>query len=511
MIQKLLRRLAIIATAAMAATIGVAAVPASAATTLNIGLPSDPVPTSYDPHDYASGQRFFLESLYDQLFFADGKGGVLPGLALTGKQPNAKTLVIALRDNAKFSDGTALTGAVVKANLDLRNTKKDGKAIVALNKFATGETNEITSVEANGNTVTVNFKSDQAKAASLFTDTSGMIVSAAAAANVPSMDKAPAGSGPYTLVASKTVKGTTYTVTKNKTHWRADQYDFDTVVYKVYSNPQALANALVAKQIDLSPQVNSKVVNFLKGKKVANLSLGGSISGIIFFDKTGTTVARVKNPGMEDKNVRLALSYATDRAAFTNAMFKGSTPTANFAPKGNAAYDAALNTKYAYNPTKAKALLKAAGYPNLKVSTIVMPDASDRAQILKAQWAKVGVTLDVKVTTQIGEFFGAVGTQPLGLWDQSTGDVAGTSAFILNAFYNLQKANNPVIEAALGKSFAGVKGATKELAAAMVNEAWVIPMTEKLDYTFYNTTKIAKPTKGNDGTVVPNLWQIAAK
>jgi peptide/nickel transport system substrate-binding protein len=511
MIQKLLRRLAIIATAAMAATIGVAAVPASAATTLNIGLPSDPAPTSFDPHDFLDGQRLFFESLYDSLFYPDGKGGYTKGLALTGKQPTSTSLVMVIRENATFSDGTKVTGAVVKANLDLRNTKKDGKAIVALNKFATGETNEITNVEANGQTVTVTFKKATANAALLFTSTSGMIVSGSAAANVPSLNAAPAGSGPYQLVASKTVKGTTYTVAQNKSHWRADQYGFSTIVYKVYTNAQSFANAIVAKQVDVAPQPDAKVLSFLKSKKAPYNVVGGKVSGIIFFDKTGTTVARVKNPGMEDKNVRLALSYATDRVAYTNAINKGGRPTANFSPKGDAGFDAALDTKYTYNLAKAKQLLAAAGYPALTLSMVVSPAAQDRALVLKAQWAKAGVTLNVKVTTQTSEIFGAVATQPLGTYDDTTSNGAGAANTIVNAFYNLQKATNTAIETALVSANAGTKGAEKSLNQALVNEGWIIPIVELQDYTFYNAAKVKKPGAGKDGTVVPSLFEIAAK
>lgn len=511
MIQKLLRRLAVIATAALAATLGVAAVPASAATTLNIGLPSDPAPTSYDPHDYLDGQRLFFESLYDSLFYPDGKGGVTKGLALQAKQITANSLTISVRDDANFSDGTKVTGAVVKANLDLRNTKKDGKAIVALNKFATGETNEITSVVAVGQQVTITFKKDTANAATLFTSTPGMIVSAAAAANVASLNAAPAGSGPYTLVSSKTVKGTTYTVVKNKSHWRADSYKFDTIAYKIYTNTQAFANAIVAKQVDVAPQPDSKTIAFLKTKKAAYNVVGGKISGIIFFDKVGKTVAQIPYPGMGDKNVRLALSYATDRNAFTNAIFKGGRPTANFSPKGDAGFDAALDTKYAYNPTKAKQLLAAAGHPALTLSIVASPASQDRALILKSQWAKVGVTLNVKVTTQTSELFGAVATQPLGTFDDTTADGAKVANVIVNAFYNLQKASNAAIESALGATNAGTKGAEKTLNQALVNEGWIIPLTELQDYTFYNSAKVAKPGAGRDGTVVPSLFEISPK
>jgi len=46
---------------------------ASKTTSLTIGYDSDPVPSGYDPALYAAGQRLFMESLYDSLFYPDGK------------------------------------------------------------------------------------------------------------------------------------------------------------------------------------------------------------------------------------------------------------------------------------------------------------------------------------------------------------------------------------------------------------------------------------------------------
>ncbi len=59
--------------------------------------------------------------------------------------------------------------------------------------------------------------------------------------------------------------------------------------------------------------------------------------------------------------MRLALSYAIDRAAYVAALSPGSHPTANAFPQASPGYDPSLDTTYAFSDAKAKQLLAQAG------------------------------------------------------------------------------------------------------------------------------------------------------
>jgi len=507
------RMVASLAAAAMVA-VGVSgiAMPAQAATkTLTIGYDSDPAPNGYDPVLYAAGQRLFYESLYDSLFFLDGKGGVTPGAAVSSSQPSDNLSInMVIRTGQKFSDGSALTPDVVKANLSRVFTDKKTD-YPALQPFVAGGAAEIKSVTADSSSVTVTFAKAQANAAKLFTGASGMIVAGSQATINNKLGTAPVGSGPYTLVKAGTIKGNTYKLVKNAGYWNAAKYGYSNLVYKVYSNPQAQANAVATGQSDIAVNLNGSTIALLQERQTGLVTQGGNVFWLQFWN--GGMNPPGPNPPVADKNVRLALSYATDRAALVKALFKGNRPTANWIPKGQTGFDADLDSTYAYNPTKAKQLLADAGARSLTVSTIAgNPGEIPFWTALAAQWAKVGVTLKFKLAANTDELFGAVVSQPFGNFNTVNANPAGFAVgVILNGFANIFHTKNAAIEGATYASLANPSATNlKALNNALVNEAWVMPYMEGYGYIGYNKFSIKQPTVGYDG-LNPMLISIQSK
>ena len=65
-----------------------------------------------------------------------------------------------------------------------------------------------------------------------------------------------------------------------------------------------------------------------------------------------------------NEKVRAALEYAVDRAAVNKVVFDGlGEPAYQPVPSWSPGYSKSLGHLDAYNPSKAKAMLKAAGYP----------------------------------------------------------------------------------------------------------------------------------------------------
>src|SRR5579863_7834598 len=93
--------------------------------TLTIGYDSDPAPQGYDPLLYGAGQRMFYESLYQSLFVETSTGGAAPELVSSYSYNAAKTqMTLTLKSGVTFTDGSTLTGQLVKENLDRRSNAK---------------------------------------------------------------------------------------------------------------------------------------------------------------------------------------------------------------------------------------------------------------------------------------------------------------------------------------------------------------------------------------------------
>jgi peptide/nickel transport system substrate-binding protein len=464
---------------------------ASASDTVTIALDADAAPNGYDPLLYSQGQFQFFSSLYDALFVTDEDGKVQPSLVSDFKNsPDNLQLTLTLKDGVTFADGSKLDSTLVKANLDARSDTD----LLINGTLGAGGSQEITDVAApDPQTVVITWKAPQAAGQNAIADTNGIIVGADGVADRTTLEAAPDGSGPYTLDDGKTTKGSTYTLDKNADQWDADNWSYDHIVFKVITDPQALANAVVSGQADVASQLDQTTVDLVDSKQTTT-KVGGVIVGFPVADKTGAT-----NPAFADPNVRLALSYGIDRDGIVKDLHPASKATAQLFPSDSPGFDASLNEQYAYDPEKAKKMLADAGYPDLTIEMTILgqPDADLLA--VQDQWKKIGVTMNFVAATSTDQFFAAAATQPLlfgpfGVGSNPAGFVAGV---VVGGFANLQKATNPAIEGALGAALGATgdaqQGALKELNAAITNEGWYIPVYEDFTYTGYNADKVSEP------------------
>jgi peptide/nickel transport system substrate-binding protein len=464
----------------------------SAGDTLTFAYDADAAPTGYDPLMYSQGQFTFFGALYDALFVTTADGTIEPSLAteFTNNAENTQT-TLTLRDDVTFADGSALDSTVVKANLDRRSNPD----LEAYGLFAAGGASEITDVQApDPRTVVITWAKPQAAPDKNLVDTQGVIVGPDGVANPDSLETTPDGSGAYTLNEGETTRASTYTLTKNDEAWNADEWTYDTIVFNVITDGQALANAVVSGQADVATILDAQTIELVESRQ-STVSVGGTIVGFPVTDKTGAT-----NPAFASEQARLAISYAIDRQAIVDDLHPGARPTSQLFPESATGFDEALDDEFGYDPEKAEQLLAEAGLADgFEFNQTVLGQPDEDQVAIQGQLAEVGITMNFVTATSTDQVFAAVRTDPaifgpFAVGANPAGFIAGV---VYGGFMNMQGAKEPEIDASLGAAL-GATGDAQEQALTDLNTAitsngWYIPVYEDFTYAGYNADKVAEP------------------
>jgi peptide/nickel transport system substrate-binding protein len=117
------------------------------------------------------------------------------------------------------------------------------------------------------------------------------------------------------------------------------------------------------------------------------------------------------NPILKDKRVRHALAHGADRAGIAHALFEGRQPVAHGTEPPRSPYHNPDIKQYAYDPSRAKALLDEAGWKEgqggirekggkrLQLTLMTTSGNKTREQVevlLQSQWREIGVKVDIK-------------------------------------------------------------------------------------------------------------------
>jgi peptide/nickel transport system substrate-binding protein len=470
----------------------------SASDTLTMALNADAAPTGYDPLLYAQGQFQFFSAAYDALFVTQPDGSVEPSLVeeFSNNEDNTQT-TLTLREGVTFTDGSELDAELVKANLDRRSDPE----LEAYGALAEGQASAITEVTVSDpQTVVITWAAPQATPENNLVDTTGVIVGPEGIADPDSLETTPDGSGAYTLNDAETTRASKYTFDKNDEAWNADEWHYDTIVFTVITDVQALANAVVSGQADIANYLDPTTIDLVQSRQ-ETVSIGGTVVGFPVTDKTGAT-----NPAFGSEQARQALLYATDRESIVNDLHDGSRPTSQFFPESATGFDAALDEEFGYDPERARELLAEAGYPDgFEVNLTVLGQPTEDAIAIQSQWAEVGITLNFVTATSTDQLFASVRTDPVifgpfSVGSQPAGFVAGV---LYGGFMNMQGAKEPDIESSLGAAL-GATGDAQEQALTALNRAitehaWFIPVYEDFTYVGYNADKVAEPSFAGTG------------
>ena len=311
-------------------------------------------------------------------------GSVTPLLAESWTMdPDGRSYTFKLRKGVKYHDGEAFDAADVKFSFerakDDKSTNKAKKAV--FDNIARIDTPDAHTVILTLNNADGNF---------LFRmgENTAVILDAKSAAGTATK---PIGTGPFTFDDWK--KGSSVTLNKWAGYRDAKNVKLQRVSFRFINDPAARVAALLAGDIDGVPRLDApQAVKQLQSDPRFVVAIGSTAGKGIM------SINNKKKP-FDDVRVRRALMHAIDRKAFIEGVLEGlGKPIgSHFAPTDAGYVD--LTAQYAYDPEKAKALLKEAGVTTPLNVTLTLPPpqyARKGGEVLAAQLAKVGVIAKIE-------------------------------------------------------------------------------------------------------------------
>jgi ABC-type transport system substrate-binding protein len=212
----------------------------------------------------------------------------------------------------------------------------------------------------------------------------------------------PVGTGPFQLKSFRADSVIRYV--KHPGWWRKDETPrVDQLVYAITPDATVRAQRLKRNECDIADPVGpAELADLAKDPAIKFATAPGMNVGILAYN--------TRRPALAKLEVRQALDMAIDKVALVRTIYgDAGTLATSPIPAANWAHDATLKPA-PHDPAKARALLQKAGVLPLNLTLWAMPvvrnynpNGQRMAQMIQADWAKVGVTARI-VTYEWGEY-----------------------------------------------------------------------------------------------------------
>ena len=347
-----------------------------------------------------SGREVFL-TMCEKLYDLDSHANIVPQLAaaLPKISKNKLTVTIPLRHGIKFNDGTAFNAnAVVKTMQHYLTAKGSVRA---------SEISAVTSVKAKGKyTVVFHLKAAYSPLTAQLADRAGMILSPKALGKLGlNFARGPVCVGPF--MYKNRIAGDSITVVKSPFYYAKNKVHFSKIVFKIYNDTTAAAQALKAGTVQAVDGIAStdlpgiKADGALRVERAAGLGYGGITINI--GNRNGLLKLPYQNVGTDlasSPKLRQAFEMAINRSTLNKVVFNGTVlPGCTPISPSSAWFDKSIKCT-PYNPNQAKQLVQASGISNPTVNLMVPTGtvALREAQFIQAEEQAVGIKVNVQST-----------------------------------------------------------------------------------------------------------------
>lgn len=348
--------------------------------------------------------KTWWNEVFDYPVAQDLSGNYVPGLATTWTASADKlTWTFVIRDGVKFHNGDALTADDLAFSYNrLMFDPQTKHPLASMAAF-------VETITASGNTLLVKTKEPQASVPVWFAQSdgsiSGTVVSKAYFTKVGAAKASafPIGTGPYQFVSSsgeQTVQLTAF-VSADRGDWQKARTPSvkDLTVTAVPQESTRLA-LLRTGAADVVPITVADIGTVKSSGNTVKMSPSATYAGMLY-------VGYTLNPAspFNDVRIREALSIAIDRPSIAKAVYAGAAePSAAFYGGPNSIGYPADLAPPAFNATRAKSLLSAAGFNGSTAIQIVtynddtdFPGLPNLAEAIAGYYKNVGLNVKVKV------------------------------------------------------------------------------------------------------------------
>lgn len=211
----------------------------------------------------------------------------------------------------------------------------------------------------------------------------------------------PVGAGAFRLDEWR--RGEMVKLARNEHYWEEGLPKLDGVEWQVVADDNTRILKVQAGELDAALFIPFNRIAEFEADPEINVHLDPST-------REDSLLLNHENEWLANKNVRKALSMATDIQSIVDVVTFGyGTPANSYIPAG-ALYYNKDNPSYPYDPDRAKAMLEAEGATGITLTDVVGAGNKVNEQIavmLKDQWAQVGVNVDIQKfdTGQIWDMF----------------------------------------------------------------------------------------------------------
>lgn len=335
-----------------------------------------------DPHGVNSAAEQVQlpgHNVYGTLVDRDGEE-ITPGLAENWKQPDERTWVFTLRDNATFHDGSPVTANDAKASLErLANTEEAPLAPLWA---------PLDSVEATDEkTLTIRTTEPLG---TMLSNLTLLFVLPAGKMEEPDFFRKPIGAGPFqveSFVASERLALSAY-----EDHWNGAPKLGQLELTSVEEESTRLTS-LETNEVQATWPVSPDQLARLRDQ--SGVVLDTTPSYTYYFNWFNCS----REP-FTDARIRQAMWHAVDTQSIVDSLF-GDSGKIMKAPIPSSVFGYAEQEPYAYDPDRARELLTEAGYGDGFSSSLMLgrgfgAQARRVAQTMISYWGEIGVEVELQ-------------------------------------------------------------------------------------------------------------------